>query len=152
MVAKEIWGNSCWYLFHATAFKLNPNAEHLIIPLLNLYISISLNLPCPTCRSHASKTIAKTNFSLIKNKSDLVNLMFNYHNYINKRLKKNIFTKEEHDKLYSRAKLTKIINGWIQIMSMESHNQQDMMNNITKRKLIQRVINFLKKNRAHFSP
>ena len=150
MVAKEIWGNSCWYLFHTACHKLKPEGQHLVKPLLNIIIQISLNLPCPDCRAHASKTLAKTNFNTINTKEDIEDLIFRYHNYINKRLHKNQFTHKQYKELYNRAKLNNILRHWVNIMKIETHNQQDMLNSISKKNNINMVINFFNVNKNYF--
>lgn len=150
MVQKHVWGNICWYLFHTSAFKLKDNYQHLVPQLFNLIIAICLNLPCPSCRLEASKTIARTNRRKVRTKNELIFCLFSYHNFLNKKLNKPIYSLKEHDKLYSRAKLSNILSKWNQVMSIESHNQQDMMLSVTKNKLRKKVLEFFKINKHAF--
>ena len=150
MVQKHIWGNICWYLFHASAFKLKEDYQYLVPELFNLIVSICLNLPCPSCRDEAKKTIARTNRKKLKTKNDLILCLFHYHNYLNKKLKKPIYTLKEHDKLYHRANLPKILKKWNQIMSIESHNQQDMLLSVSKKNLRNKVLTFFRRNKQAF--
>lgn len=151
MVAKQIWGNLCWYLFHSSAYKLKEERIDLIPSLINIFLGICNNLPCPDCREQSKRIISRVNFRQIKTKESLVKFLFEYHNIVNKKLKKPQYSRKEHDKLYNRAKLSNILKKWNRVMKMESHNQHDMMMSVSKNKMRIKVIEFFNENRKAFN-
>ena len=151
MVAKEIWGKLRWYLFHASAYKLKDEREDLIPKLIHIFKNICYNLPCPDCREQSKKILSRVNFSQIKTKESLVKFLFEYHNIVNKKLKKPAYSRKEHDKLYCRSKLSNILRKWNNVMKMESHNQHDMMMSVSKNNMRKKVLEFFYANKKGFN-
>ncbi|MDA9216371.1 Erv1/Alr family FAD-linked sulfhydryl oxidase [bacterium] len=151
MVAKEIWGNLCWYLFHSSAYRLKEDRVDLIPKFINIFINICHNLPCPDCREHSKKILSRVNFRQIKTKESLVNFLFEYHNIVNKKLKKTEYSRKQHDKLYQRSKLDNILKKWNRVIKMESHNQHDMMMSVSKNNMRNKVLDFFKTNKNGFN-
>jgi len=150
MVAKEIWGNLCWYLFHSSAYRLKEDRIDLIPNLIYIFINICHNLPCPDCREHSKIILSRVNFRQIKTKESLVKFLFEYHNNVNKKLKKPEFSRKDHDNLYKRAKLGNILKKWNGVMKMESHNQHDMMMSVSKNNMRNKVLDFFNTNKKGF--
>jgi len=150
MVAKQIWGNLCWYLFHASVYKLKDERVDLIPKLIYIFKNVCYNLPCPDCREQSKQILSRVNFTQIKTKESLVKFLFEYHNIVNKKLKKPQYSRKEHDKLYNRAKLGNILKKWNRVMKMESHNQHDMMMSVSKNKMRIKVIDYFNENRKAF--
>lgn len=151
MVEKQIWGNLCWFLFHSSAYKLKEDRIDLIPSLIYIFLNICNNLPCPDCREQSKRILSRINFRQIKTKESLVKFLFEYHNIVNKKLKKPIYSRKEHDKLYSRAKLGNILKKWNRVMKMESHNQHDMMMSVSKNKMRIKVIEYFNDNKKAFN-
>ena len=80
------WGPPTWIFMHTLAEKVKedqfPRIGHQII--VNL-IQICYNLPCPDCTEHAKEFWSKVKIGNIKSKMDLINLLFVFHNSVNKR-------------------------------------------------------------------
>ena len=51
-------------------------------------------LPCPECTGHATAFMKTVNGNNVKTKEDLINMLFTFHNTVNRRLGKSQFTKE----------------------------------------------------------
>ena len=88
----EIWSIPTWCFFHTLAEKINEN--FLIqnkVRVIQIIKSICGNLPCPYCREHASKHCRSLTPDVIKNKQDLINYLFQFHNTVNSRLHKPLF-------------------------------------------------------------
>jgi hypothetical protein len=70
---------------------------------------ICSNLPCPDCTGHATRFWASVNVASIKTKQDLINLLFVFHNSVNKRKRIAEF-KYENLNQYSQLKLIQTYN------------------------------------------
>lgn len=89
MVGKSVWGPAIWYLFHTLAFKMkNQHFNELKNSLLDFFVLISANLPCPECTEHAQQETRNLDKSKITNKKDLCTYFLMFHNKVNARTKK----------------------------------------------------------------
>ena len=89
MVGKSVWGPSIWYLFHTLAFKMkNQHFNETKDSLLDFFVLISANLPCPECTEHAQQETRNLDKSKITNKKELCTFFLNFHNKVNARTKK----------------------------------------------------------------
>jgi hypothetical protein len=52
------------------------------------------SLPCPECTGHATTFMNTVNGNNVKTKEDLINMLFTFHNTVNRRVGKAQFTKE----------------------------------------------------------
>jgi hypothetical protein len=107
---KMKWGEPTWYLFHALAEKVKEERFSSIRgELLNTIYVICKNLPCPLCANHATQYMNAINFNTIKTKQDLIDLLWKFHNEVNKKKNFPIFPREQVSEKYSRANLINII-------------------------------------------
>lgn len=85
-MSPNIWGPPTWNFIHTLAEKINDESFNRIGPsVINIIIKICANLPCPECSQHAKEFWAKVKINNIKNKNDLINLLYVFHNTVNKR-------------------------------------------------------------------
>jgi hypothetical protein len=71
---------------HTLAEKLKDSSFPIIgSQLIFILIQISNNLPCPECTVHAKQFWSKVKTANIATKTDLINLLFVFHNMVNKR-------------------------------------------------------------------
>lgn len=85
-MSPSYWGPSTWVFMHTLAAKIKEDSFPLIGPnLILVLMQICNNLPCPECSQHAKQFWSKVKTSNIKNKMDLINLLFVFHNMVNKR-------------------------------------------------------------------
>ena len=85
-MSPNTWGPSTWLFMHTLAAKVKESSFPIIGPsLILLLIQICNNLPCPECAQHAKEFWAKVKTVNIKSKTDLINLLFVFHNMVNKR-------------------------------------------------------------------
>ena len=135
------WGPSTWYLFHTIAEKIKEEEfNNLKEDILNNIKSICMNLPCPTCREHATSYIQRLNYNSIKNKIDLKNFLFNFHNDVNIRKNVPIFSYEELDIKYSKANTINVIKNFIEIFQYKNRGFNMIANEMQK----QRQVEYLK--------
>ena len=93
---KSRWSIPTWYLFHGIAEKIDEQYyKENYFKVFQLFILICDNLPCPICRKEASTKIRKVNVHNINSKEKLKLFWFNFHNDVNIRLGKKLFTIEE---------------------------------------------------------
>ena len=111
---KAVWGPIIWKTLHCLTYKIKD--EHFSTQktkLIDIIIKICSNLPCPVCSNHAQGMIKKYRLQFIKNKQDLIRILFLMHNEVNKRLKKVEFKFENltiYDSLQLRDVLTEYYN------------------------------------------
>jgi hypothetical protein len=85
-MSPSYWGPSTWVFMHTVAAKIKEDSFPVIGPnLILVLIQISNNLPCPDCAKHAKEFWSKVKVTNIKSKTDLINLLFVFHNMVNKR-------------------------------------------------------------------
>jgi len=85
-MSPNTWGPSTWIFMHTLAAKVKEsNFPTIGSSLILLLIQISNNLPCPECALHAKAFWSKVKTANIKSKSDLINILFVFHNMVNKR-------------------------------------------------------------------
>jgi len=91
-MSPSYWGPSTWIFMHTLAAKVKENSFPVIGPsLILVLIQICNNLPCPECSQHAKQFWAKVKIVNIKTKDDLINLLFVFHNMVNKRKQLTLF-------------------------------------------------------------
>ena len=148
MPSKKQWGNAVWFLFHTLAYKLN-NDNH-IPELLNQIYNICNNLPCNDCANHASSILKTVNRNNIVIKEKLIKLMFEFHNIVNKRTQKELFTMKEHDELYSRANTRKIIENFIIIMKHNNYTEKGMLHSYKRQQCLKTFIKYINENISNY--
>ena len=122
MATKKEWGNATWYLFHTLSYKMKDEYfEELKDDFLNMCSRICSNLPCPDCSEHASSIMRNLNRGNIKTKKDLQMFFFDFHNSVNKRVKKPVFS-ESSMFMYRNAVTKNIVFNYISTMSKKYHN------------------------------
>lgn len=104
------WGPSTWIFMHTLACKVHESSfEDISQSLLYQLIQISYNLPCPECAQHARQFWSKINVKKINTKQDLINMLFVFHNSVNKRKQLPAFKMEQLD-IYNSKKLIDTYN------------------------------------------
>ena len=59
--------------------------------IIEIFSKICSSLPCPDCQQHAKHFVAKTDFNKIKCKRDFIDMIWVFHNIVNKRQGKPTF-------------------------------------------------------------
>lgn len=85
-MSPSTWGPPTWLFMHTLAEKIKETSFPLIGPhLIFILIQICNNLPCPECAEHAKQFWANVNTANVKSRSDLIDLLYVFHNMVNKR-------------------------------------------------------------------
>lgn len=145
-MSKEQWGRATWYLFHTLSHNLKPERTDLVGPLLNVILNMCANLPCQDCSGHAERTMASLRKDMIKTPRDLAMMMWMFHNKVNERLRARHMTLEEHDEMYSRARLVEVVNHFMAVMNQRMGNERAMVYSMSRRNAVAGVLKFVKNN------
>jgi hypothetical protein len=146
------WGPCTWYLFHSLAEKIKEESFNNIKgELLNIIKNICTNIPCGECSGHAIAHMRKIDIRKLNNKNDLKMMLWSFHNEVNHRLKKKVFTIEELNDKYSKAKLENIVGYFIQQWRKPSRNPKLMVVSLHKDMGIKSFINWWNNNYNHFN-
>jgi hypothetical protein len=143
---KKDWGNAVWFLFHTLAEKIKPEHTEELIVIVSHITNICNNLPCPDCKTHASRVMVQVNKKEIaSSKEALIDFLWRFHNDVNKRTKTELYPKEALEK-YKTANTANVIKNFIQIMSKTSNNQKTMLNSFHRDLYIKKFIEYINKN------
>ena len=98
------WGPPTWIFMHTIAEKIKNNSFPIIgKQLIQQLINICRNLPCPECTGHAKQFWLKVNVQNLNSREDLINLLFVFHNMVNKRKGYNQFKYQDLQYYKSRG-------------------------------------------------
>jgi hypothetical protein len=153
MVAKSVWGPAIWYLFHTLSYKLKPGYfTEIKDQLLDHFVSICNNLPCPECAEHAKQELKHLDKSKITNKKELCMYFIYFHNKVNVRTKKKIFTFDEFISKYKNSVTRNVIANFFIVLSKSDHNVKLMTNSFHRSTVILDVKKWLSVNGSKFNP
>jgi hypothetical protein len=151
-MSPEQWGPPVWTLFHTLAQKVRPDRFSKIkFELVQQIVEICKLLPCPDCSRHATNFWRRVNFSTIKEPKDLQNILYVFHNSVNKRKHKRPFL---HDNLqkYANYPIIMVYNHFIQVfhtrgnMKMLAESfQRERLIGVFKEWMIKNIHNFQNK-------
>lgn len=126
---KMKWGQPIWFLLHTLAYKIKDEYfQKLRVELLDLIYSICSNLPCPMCAGHATEYLNSINYRIINTKQDLINMLYKFHNEVNKKKGFAIFPYQELETKYSGAVTKNIVFNFI-IHYQDKHKSIHMIAN-----------------------
>jgi hypothetical protein len=80
------WGTPTWIFLHAMAHKVHPgHFSAAKAQLFGILSQICEHLPCPECAQHATMFVRNINVARVNEKTDFINLLFVFHNMVNRR-------------------------------------------------------------------
>jgi len=121
------WGPPTWMFLHTMAEKIKEESFPIIGQQLIVNImQICRFLPCPDCAEHAKQFWSNVSISNLKSKSDLINLLYVFHNTINKRKKQPAF-KYDNLNYYSTKSVIESFNWFA-----KNFNTKGNMNLLTE--------------------
>ena len=83
------WGTPTWYFFHTLIEKIVDDKYPIIYSEFNsIFSSIIYSLPCPICKNHSIEYLNKNPIHKIKSKNEMKIYIFNFHNWVNRKLNK----------------------------------------------------------------
>lgn len=143
------WGPIIWKFFHTIVESINEDKYNKVYKELFQYIKSICNfLPCPQCSNHAKEYLKHVKDNHISTKDGFRNMLFNFHNDVNKRNKKVLF-KIEDIEVYNNYSLINSYNNFLKIFTKKGNLNQ--INQSFQRKIIlQRFIGWLQANKGNF--
>lgn len=101
----KIWGPAFWFSLHNGAARYPKQASPYVAERMKGFIlGIPFMLPCEKCKNHATNHIEKNKDTLdiiCSGRKPLFEFFVDFHNYVNIRYDKPIFTNEQAWKLYT---------------------------------------------------
>ena len=143
------WGPIFWKLFHTIVESIIEDKYNNVYKELFQYIKSICNfLPCPQCSNHAKDYLRSVKDIHINTKDRFRNMLFNFHNFVNKRNKKILFKMEDME-VYKSYSLINCYNNFLKIFTKKGNLNQ--INQSFQRKIIlQRFIGWLQSNKGNF--
>jgi len=110
------WGPPIWIFFHTLAEKINPDNFGEVFPsLFNFITRICRVLPCPDCSQHATMFLSKVNPAGVRDKNDFKNIMFIFHNVVNRRKNKPAFDINSVETTYKNSNVILAYNNFVSV-------------------------------------
>jgi hypothetical protein len=147
----KVWGPYIWYMLHGLAEKIKDKSFHdLKNELLEHIFNICVNLPCPSCSTHSREYLQKIDFKKIKTKQELRLMLLDFHNNVNIRLRKPIFSYQQLIDKYKTVNFNNVINNFF-LFFEDKHKTVNMLSNdMYTQRLSNNIRNWLSKNYHHF--
>tara|TARA_Y100000816_G_scaffold200776_2_gene147479 strand:+ start:2935 stop:3537 length:603 start_codon:yes stop_codon:yes gene_type:complete len=147
----KVWGPYIWYMLHGLAEKIKDKSFHgLKNELLEHIFNICVNLPCPSCSTHSREYLQKIDLKKIKTKQELRLMLLDFHNNVNTRLRKPIFSYQQLIDKYKTVNFNNVINNFF-IFFEDKHKTVNMLSNdMYTQRLSNNIRNWLSKNYHHF--
>ena len=147
----KVWGPYIWYMLHGLAEKIKDKSFYgLKNELLEHIFNICVNLPCPSCSTHSREYLQKIDFKKIKTKQELRLMLLDFHNNVNTRLRKPIFSYQQLIDKYKTVNFNNVINNFF-IFFEDKHKTVNMLSNdMYTQRLSNNIRNWLSKNYHHF--
>jgi len=106
-VNPSVWGPSLWFTLHNGAARYPENANQITKDRMKGFIlGIPYILPCLACKPHAISYIENRKDSLdtiVSTRENLVKFFVDFHNKVNERYKKPLFTYEDAVSMYDKG-------------------------------------------------
>ena len=146
------WGELTWILFHTMAEKIHEQKyKQVKTELLSFIRLICQVLPCPECAKDAANTLNTMNVKKINTKTEFKQFLFQFHNTVNKKLKKEVLPISILNK-YKSANLNKILKTWLQHFKFTGGMNKRLIGVSMQRKQIKHAFyQFMFKHQQHFN-
>lgn len=150
MSNNNYWGNITWKFLHTILEKIKEEEYNNEREKLLYFVKkICNNLPCPDCQSHANTFMKRVKITHVSTKEEFKYLLFNFHNEVNKKLKKSIQEQTILDE-YKENKLLPVISTFIKIFSRPMASNRLMMDSMNRNIFMKELLGYLRINIKKF--
>jgi len=151
MSPPEIWGPPVWTFFHTLAENINEEGFlNIKFSLFSFIKRICNYLPCPDCSHHAIHFLAKVNINKIVTKNDFKNMLYVFHNTVNKRKRKTLFNHDNLEK-YKRYNVGSTFNHFVSVYHTKG-NMNLIAESFQRKLLVSELKTWLIKHYKYFKP
>ena len=153
MPSPYVWGPKVWILFHTLTNNIKQDEyDKLKNSMFSMISQICKHLPCPTCAKDATIYLAKIKPTDYKTKDDFKNMLYLFHNYVNRKTHKPLFNYINMNKYRdSNVRLTSVILDFIKVYHTNG-NMNLIAESFQRRLVIKSFIEWFKKNKYAFKP
>ena len=107
------WGPPIWRFFHSLVCNIKEEQFNTIgIQTFLIIKQICRTLPCQICSNHAMQFLNKINHNQIRSKNDLINMIYIFHNYVNKTKNKPMFNVSDLS-MYQHSNIVESYNKFV---------------------------------------
>ena len=143
------WGPATWYLLHTICEKISDELlQKEKTRIVNLLKGICTNLPCGECSKHAkgyTKTLVPR---IITDKESLKSYFFTFHNKVNQRLRKPVFSNFD---MYKLTTLKKVFTYYNQQIDKSVLRTDGFNNTLFMKRNIKELTKFVENNWEGFN-
>ena len=151
--SKILWGEPTWFLFHTLAEKVHESDfDKIRTSLLEIIYTISIHLPCPSCASHAKQHLDGINFNAIQTKAQLKQMLFEFHNAVNKRKNFPLFLSSDLDEKYSKAITLHIIQNFMMQFEKKTKSVRLIADDLHRQRMTVTLKTWFNNNVVYFTP
>jgi hypothetical protein len=123
------WGGITWVFLHTLSYKVHPEHYKQVKMILWDHIKqLCSSLPCPDCAAHATQYLKK--IPIPETKEQLVRVLVDFHNAVNRKLGKPFFHSQEFNK-YSTVDLSMAFYACKHVIKTQPYNPRMIMNKLT---------------------
>lgn len=144
---KPHWGVAIWTLFHTISEKISDENFGIIKNEFILLVKqICGNLPCPMCSTHATEYISRSNIDNIKTVSELRMMFYNFHNTVNQRKHKPVFSIDELSSKYKNLDIIKVIRDFMVVFQDKHFSIHMIANDFHRNRLVGKMKSWFNEN------
>ena len=149
-MSPSTWGPNTWIFMHTAAAQIKESSFPIVgKQLINAIVQICNHLPCPECAQHAKDFWKKVKIGNIATKQDLINLLFVFHNMVNKRKRTPAF-KYESLSIYETKNVVETYNLFSR--TFNTHGNMNLINESFHRNMmLSNLRTWLMSNIIHFN-
>ena len=145
----KLWGPLTWMLFHTLANFVN-NFQEERLNLIKVFKLICNNLPCPYCRDDANNFIRSFNFNTLLSKRDFKLFIFDFHNRVSLKLKKQPKNESILEK-YNNIDLLRLLNIWYTYFTRYGIENSEFIESINRNNARNEVHRYISNNLHKFT-
>ena len=145
------WGEPTWSFFHTLAEKVKEESFNIVKNDIMKYIFIICsNLPCPECAQHAKMYMSSINFNSIQTKTQLKEMLYVFHNGVNRRKGHSLLERADLDAKYSGNVLTTIFYNFL-VKFQDKHASIHLISEDMYRKALSKnIVKWFNSDKTHF--
>jgi len=102
----HVWGPGLWLFLHISSVNYTPDSQEQINRCIAFIKNLPYMLPCYNCSEHAKKYVAEIEKNLpeiCKSRKNLFEFYVDFHNYVNNRQGKRLFSYQEAWQMYNNG-------------------------------------------------